>query len=265
MNKILKPIKIELEKAIHYPFFWIFVGITAFFITTFVIGSAYINPARLANQLDNQFDNLATNIITENLDIFPSFFNTTTWIASWFNMFLAVLVMQFITMEYNYRTFKQHIIDGLNSNNIVTGKLLFIIMLSIIFSVFLFIISAILNLIFKTQDQIFFNGLGFCFAYFLQLLETLIFATLISFLSKNLVVAILFYFGYIIFEKIISSLIEISFEYQITTHFPYETISNIIKSPSVNNTIINQNLFIGLIYTAIFVFLTYKIAQKQRK
>ena len=266
--KVNRLFKIELAKITHYPFFWILSGITAFLITIFIFGMAYLKHVEVNTiQIQQQ-----TDINTENLYQTLPFFQIASWIASWFNIFFAVLIMQIVAMEYNFRTLKQHIIDGIKPNDFVTSKLLLTLFLAISFAIFVIIVTLIAILLFlPNQPNGIFYGLQFISAYFFQMLYIMIFAMFLSIATHNIAAAISLYIGWGIFEKIMNFSLNSMGYSNIASALPLNNISKIVQSPNILfngysepiDTIITPEFWIASAYAIAFIFICYFLVKKR--
>lgn len=266
-----KIISLELQKIIPYSIFWIFAAIL---VTLFLLFSISISHFEI-----NFF---GANVDAQNFFKFPHIWNTFTWIASWFNHILALIIIILITNEYNFRTFKQGIIDGLNRNQIVAGKLFVIVSLSISFTFVVFLVSAILGSINSDNFIDFFDKFYFLGIYILQTIAIMSFAMFIAFLLKNTALSIITYIGYIIFETIIRLIFRISGS-EIFYYFPMKIISNLTPRPSLSVAINEQQysdyvqnvegvyagidstttIFLAVFFTTIFIVSTFLIIRKR--
>ncbi len=75
-------IKIEFLKINKYPFFWITAGITIGLFVLFTSTSALFDIKFIIGQELDGID-------LKSYFRFPHIWNTFTWIASWFNLFLT--------------------------------------------------------------------------------------------------------------------------------------------------------------------------------
>src|SRR5699024_12856600 len=77
-----------------------------------------------------------------------------TYIAAILKLFLAIVIVSLISNEYNYRTLKQNLIDGLSKKEFVLSKFLTVLLFSGISTLFIFIVSLILGLSFSDYNEI---------------------------------------------------------------------------------------------------------------
>ena len=60
---------------------------------------------------------------------FPYIWHFNTYIASWFKLFLAVVIVSMMANEYTYGTLKQNLIDGLSKKEFILSKFYVVIAL----------------------------------------------------------------------------------------------------------------------------------------
>src|SRR6476660_9766028 len=80
---------------------------------------------------------------------FPYIWHFNTFIAAFFKIFLAVVIVSMMANEYSYGTLKQNLIDGMSKKEFVLSKFLVVILFSVVSTVFVFLVSFILGLIFS--------------------------------------------------------------------------------------------------------------------
>lgn len=220
---------------------------------------------------------------------FPYIWHFNAYIACLGKLFFAIVVVSMMANEYTYGTFKQNLIDGLNKKEFILSKFYTILLFSAISTVFVFIISMILGLIFSPFNEvsIIFSDLEYLLAYFLNLVGFFSFCLLVAVLVKRSAFALGFVFIWFLGEKISfgllyynwtnkSSIVENLYKFA-----PLESVSNLLVEPFSRlkfvKTIGNQvgvdnvkdyavhssSVIIVLIWTFIFIFLSYKIIKKR--
>ncbi len=102
---------------------------------------------------------------------FPFIWHFNTWVAAWLKMFLAIVIVSMMANEYTHRTLKQNLIDGLSKKEFVLSKFLTVVCFAAISTVFVFLLSLILGLVFSDYNEfgIIIRDLEYVFAYFLKL------------------------------------------------------------------------------------------------
>lgn len=159
---------------------------------------------------------------------FPYIWHSNFWLAAWFKLFLALIVVSMVANEYSYGTLKQNLIDGLSKKEFVLSKFYTVVLFSAISTVFLFVISLVLGLCFSAYDEmdVIFSDMSYIIGYFLKLVCFFSFCIFAGILIKRSAFALGFMFVWWIFEAI--------FQYQILYRlFPNDsrfadTLSNLL-------------------------------------
>jgi len=271
---MLKLLRIELKKNLSYPTFWIFTGIVAglFILTSLLIAVFEIDFTIGGMGGSSKFD-------FKVLFNFPHVWNTLAWIASWFNIMLTLLIIILVTNEYAYRTFRQHIIDGLKRSELLVSKIYFILVMALAFTVLVFIASWVFGLIYSKDASMtmIFKNIHFITVYFIQTIAYMTFGMMIAMLFKNTALSLIVYFGYLIFEGIFSFLLQLA-DIGFYRFLPRKIISGLtprprldvllgeqfsqMDSPNLDLTL-SANIVICLIYITLFLMVSYRIFQKR--
>ncbi|MFH2142104.1 MAG: hypothetical protein ABIJ97_06765 [Bacteroidota bacterium] len=275
MKRILN---IELKKLIPYSTFWVLIGIhfVLFIIVVLVI---------------NSFEIQIPGFEMPKLFEFPLVWNLVCWIASWFNLFLAIIIIAFVGNEYVFKTFRQHLIDGLSRSDLLKGKLMVILLISI-YGLFLVLFTSAIFGIITTPDLAFasvFNQSFYVFIYFIQAIAYMTFAFFIILLVKNIALSILFF---ILYKFPVEPIIRGLLPDEIIRFFPMKVISNLTPLPAQDlfeintqsqfygnmngqnfNMPVNQNIvadlslttntFLALGYITLFIAISYIIIRRK--
>ncbi|SHK48179.1 hypothetical protein [Hymenobacter psychrotolerans] len=99
----------ELRKILPYRTVWIILLAYAVLLMLFVGagGNVTLNGQQLG----------------QSLYVFPALWSKLAYVASYFTMLLGVLLIILITDEFQFRTFRQQVIDGASVGELVQGKL----------------------------------------------------------------------------------------------------------------------------------------------
>lgn len=217
---------------------------------------------------------------------FPYIWHFNTYIAAILKFFLLLVIVSMMSNEYSYKTLKQNLIDGLSKKEFILSKFYTVVLFAAISTLFVFVISLILGLIYSDFNEfsIIITDLEFLFAFFIKLVGFFSMGLFFGILIKRSAFAVAAIFVWQIIEGILEGLLrwkaENIAEY-ITQFFPLKTMSNLIKEPftrlsavkSMGNQIgvnLNNdfsvhfiNILIVLGWTAIFIFLSYRLLQKR--
>lgn len=220
---------------------------------------------------------------------FPYIWHFNTYIASTLKLFLAIVIVSMMANEYSYGTLKQNLIDGMSKKEFILSKFLTVILFAFSSTVFVFIMSLLLGYSFSsyTEFGIVFSDLEYLLAYFVKLVGFFSFCLFLGILIKRSAFAIGFLFIWFLTEKISYGIFK--FEVfnrnpvvdDIYRFMPLESMSNLIMEPFSRLSVIKNiqkavgengisdydvhfsSILIVLVWTAIFLFLSYKIIKKR--
>ena len=220
---------------------------------------------------------------------FPFIWHFNTYIAAILKFFLAIVIVSMMANEYSYGTLKQNLIDGMSKKEFVLSKFLTVILFALTSTVFVFIMSLMLGYSFSSYTElgIVLSDLEYLLAYFVKLVGFFSFCLFLGVLVKRSAFAIGFLFVWFLVEKI--TYLTLKFDIfnrdprvdQVYTFMPLESMSNIIVEPFTRLSAIKSlqsavgensikdysvhfsSIIIVLVWTAIFIFLSYKIIKKR--
>jgi ABC-type transport system involved in multi-copper enzyme maturation permease subunit len=112
-------LEIELRKLVPSRDFWFSVSAYVILVPAVFLSLALFNVRLPSSQ------------VGLNLYDFPEVWHNLAYIAQWVNVLLCVTVLQIVTNEYQLRTIRQNIIDGLSPWQYLWGK----VMLLVVFTV----------------------------------------------------------------------------------------------------------------------------------
>ena len=198
---------------------------------------------------------------------FPDVWQNLAFAAKWFATFLAILVITSVSNEYSYRTNRQNIIDGLSRTQFITSKVALVFLLGIIGTVFLWLASTLLGLIYAGADH-YFQNIEFLFAYFMSVIGLYSMALLFGVLIRKAALSILALLGY---AFIVEPIMRSQLPGEITRFLPLKTMGNLIPQPygryipiEIVETITHvEPLYLATTtaYIALFLFLAYRVEQ----
>ncbi len=219
---------------------------------------------------------------------FPYIWHFNTYVAGFFKLFLAIVIVSMMANEYSNKTIKQNLIDGLSKKEFVLSKFLTVISFSLLSTVFIFVISMILGLIYSDYNEpsIIFSDLDFLLIYFIKLVCFFSFCLFAGVLIKRSAFALGFLILWQVFELFVRGILRWKFldgnaTDSIMNFFPLTSMGNLIKEPlsrlgavqSVANEIGEKlelnyqvnwyEILIVICWTAIFVYLSYALLKKR--
>ncbi len=167
---------------------------------------------------------------TDYLYQFPNIWEFFPWVASWFNLLLAILIIVMTGNEYTFRTFRQHVIDGLSRSDLLTGKVFLIIAIAIYSMLMVLLFSLLFGFIF-TRDMtagLFVKKTYILLVYFVQAVAYMSTGFLLAILFRNTALAIVLF---ILYRLIIESVFRLFFPPEARLYFPMKVISNLTPMP----------------------------------
>jgi ABC-type transport system involved in multi-copper enzyme maturation permease subunit len=215
---------------------------------------------------------------------FPIVWHITTYFSALFKFFFAIVVVSMIGNEYNNKTLKQNLIDGLSKREFILSKFYTIVFFSLISTVIIFILSLVLGLVYSSYNEISIvvREIEFLPAYFLKLLGFFSFCLFLGVLAKRSAFALAFLFVDFILEWIVFGLIvwksNIEMATKIQNFFPLTAMSNLIKQPfqrvamskfpekndlSYDYAVHFDSALIVILWTAIFILSAYYLIKKR--
>ncbi len=219
---------------------------------------------------------------------FPYIWHFNTFITAFFKLFLAIVIVSMMANEYSNKTIKQNLIDGLSKKEFIMSKFLTVVSFAAISTVFVFVVSMILGLIYSDYDEfsIIFSDLEFLVAFFIKLVGFFSFCLFLGILVKRSAFALGFLVLWQVFEGFTRGMIRWKLFDGDTTDavmgfFPLNAMFNLIKESfsrlSAVQTVADQigeeipldyevhgyEMLIVLGWTAIFIYLSYALLKKR--
>lgn len=219
---------------------------------------------------------------------FPYIWHFNTFVTAFFKLFLAIVIVSMMANEYSNKTIKQNLIDGLSKKEFIGSKFLTVVSFALVSTVFVFVVSMILGLIYSDYDEIsiIFSDLEFLLAFFIKLVGFFSFCLFLGILVKRSAFALGFLILWQVFEGFVRGMIRWKLFDGDTTDavmafFPLNSMFNLIKEPfsrlSAVQTVADQigeeiplnyhvhgyEMLIVLGWTAIFIYLSYALLKKR--
>ena len=215
---------------------------------------------------------------------FPIIWHITTYFAAQFKFFFAIVVVSMIGNEYSNKTIKQNLIDGLSKKEFILSKFYTIVFFSLVATVLLTLISLAIGLYYSSYNEIgiILSETEFLLGYFIKLVGFFSFCLFLGMLAKRSAFALAFLFVDFILEWVLFGLITWQANMDIATKiqnfFPLKSMYNLIDDP-VRRMVMSKfpdktdiaydyavhwyEIAIVLAWTALFVFLSYRLLKKR--
>lgn len=237
-----------------------------------------------------EFGAFKLHIAEQGIFNFPYIWHFNTYIAAILKLFLAIVIVSMMANEYSYGTLKQNLIDGLSKKEFIQSKFLTVLLFAFVSTVFVFIMSLILGYNFSsyTEIGIVFSDLEYLVAYFVKLTAFFSFCLFLGILVKRSAFALGFLFVWNILEAVTIGVlrwelkVDKSIYETIGMFLPLESMSNLIKEPFTRLSVIKSagemiggekfvkdydvhfySILIVVLWTILFVFMSYKILKKR--
>ncbi len=276
---MLRLLNIELHK-LKYSRSAKILTITYFVLITFIA---------LIASIEFDLGNIHFRLADQGIFNFPFIWHFNSYIAATLKLFLAIVIVSMMSNEYSNRTLKQNLIDGLSKKEFVLSKFITVVLFSVISTLFLFVVSLLLGYSFSdyTEFSIVFSDLEYLLGYFVKLVGFFSFCMFLGILIKRSAFALGFLFIWWIGESIAYGVLkwklfrDSDLADNIAQFFPLESMSNLVVEPfsrlNVIKTAATQigseldkdygvhwyQLLIVLIWTAIFVFFSFKLLKNR--
>lgn len=206
----------ELRKLLPYRTFWIILLLYAVLLVLFMYSSSAIRLN--GQQLGDDFYR------------FPGIWMRLTYIASYFNLLLGILMITLITDEYAFRTFRQQVIDGLFRSDLVAAKFLVVAFIALVCTAFVGLTGLGFGLSYtQAVDPALVLRQAMHLAYYLvQALGYMSLAVLVSFLIKKNGLAILLF---LLYTVVLEPLVHWRLDDALDQYLPMKVFSSLTPTP----------------------------------
>src|SRR5690606_14972327 len=216
---------------------------------------------------------------------FPIIWHITSFFASYFKLFFAIVVVSMIGNEYSNKTIKQNLIDGLSKKEFILSKFYTIVFFSFLATILIALGSFFIGLYYSsyTEASIILSETEFLLAYFLKLVSFFSLCLFFGMLVKRSAFALAFLFILYIFEWLVfwgayEVFENVESAWKAKSFMPLESMYNLINQPfqRVIMTKYPDNLDLTYDYavhwyefaivigwTTLFVFLSYRLLKKR--
>lgn len=215
---------------------------------------------------------------------FPIVWHITTFFASQFKFFFAIVVVSMIGNEYSNKTIKQNLIDGLSKKEFILSKFYTIVFFSAVATVLIFIICLVIGLYYSSisEAHLIFRETEYLLAYFIKLVGFFSLCLFLGMLVKRSAFALAFLFVLYILEWIIYGImawkINEDIADKIQNFFPLKSMYKLIDQPFQRIAISKapngqdfmydfavhwHEIAIVVGWTALFIFLSFRLLKKR--
>jgi ABC-2 type transport system permease protein len=261
----IKLLRIEFRKQLTSSGFWILLALHSVVLIL------------IANNLNGFLGNMnfAINDIPD-IDLslkpilqFPDVWQNLTYIAGYFKIILALVVISSVSNEFTQGTLRQNIIDGLSRREWIFSKIGLAKLLALFSTLLVLALGLMLG---YSQDM----GveisdvllrLDFVAAYFVELLTYFIYALFLALLLKKTGVSVILL---LVYDFILEPILSWSFPERFRSFLPMNAIDNLNKFPftkyvggEATSAVALEQLVWAVAYGVIFAFLSYLVLKKR--
>lgn len=267
---MLKLLRIEWNKLLPSRSFRILIGIYAGVFAMFLL---------VVNFFFDEIDDLKDLFqLDYNPMTFPDIWIITYWLAQPFTLLPAIMVIALVVNEFNYRTARQHVIDGLTRFEFVTAKFAMVKFTALICTAIIFLIATLVGLM--NKQAITPTGFGESFVYmaafFIRTLGLLSFAMFLAMWIKRTGVAILCFV--VLHLGFIGTILKYRIDETLGKNMPIVAMNRLIRIMSVDQDKVQNfrdlklteilltgttgEFVLVILYTAAFFGLSYLVISR---
>ncbi|MEO5603686.1 MAG: ABC transporter permease subunit [Cyclobacteriaceae bacterium] len=259
---MLHLLKIDLKKLTSYRTFWVVCGL--YFIT---LAFSTASGMEFLKWVARTFEEFGSQLNINRIPLyhFPDVWLNLIYFSGLFKIVLAIMTVISITNEYQYRTVRQNVIDGLSRWQFLSTKILTNLLLSFLSVIMILIISFATGLIYTPviNWDFVFADMEFLIAYFLEIFAFLSYALMLGVLVQRS--------GLTIILLLLSNMLEIIVRENVDEYvpwliqfFPMESISNLVPFPlkryafqEIRDYLTFASITIALGWTFLFNYFSY--------
>ncbi len=259
---MLHLLKIDLKKLTSYRTFWVVCGL--YFIT---LAFSTASGMEFLKWVARTFEDFGSQLNINRIPLyhFPDVWLNLIYFSGLFKIVLAIMTVISITNEYQYRTVRQNVIDGLSRWQFLSTKILTNLLLSFLSVIMILIISFATGLIYTPviNWDFVFADMEFLIAYFLEIFAFLSYALMLGVLVQRS--------GLTIILLLLSNMLEIIVRENVDEYvpwliqfFPMESISNLVPFPlkryafqEIRDYLTFASITIALGWTFLFNYFSY--------
>lgn len=262
---MFKLIKIESRKLLNYRTFWtlsilyfVLMGIVMYGMNKFKMSINSTGDSKTGGNGEFDFGTLG-------LFNFPDVWHVITYMAGFFFIIPSILIIITVCNEYEFRTFRQNVIDGLTRTEWLLSKVVSLFFITLASTIFVLSLILILGFTFSdlTTTEVVWQKSNLILIYFLQMSAYLSFAFMLANLLKRPAIAIAILLLYV---YVIESIIGFKFDLDM----PMQHIRSLISAPagkifntSMTNDLTSTDLLLTVVYALGFIGVTAFVNQKR--
>jgi ABC-2 type transport system permease protein len=259
---MLHLLKIEWLKIKGYKTFWV---LTTLFLVSIVGVNYFVYYIKEGISRGNA---QANALIGSPFD-FPNVWNTITYWSGFLLFIPGLMIITSITNEYSFKTHRQNIIDGWSRQEFIHIKIVLIIIISILSTIFVFFTCLLFGILGGSDFS--FDKIEYVGFYFIQSLSYCMLALLLSILIKRsgLSIGLFFLYSFLI-ENILGAILNnmggVKSNNGPGDYLPLNTVDNLIPFPFFRNLVkfgSPPSLYVLLALSAVYLFIYYYVSVRR--
>lgn len=227
---MLRNLITEWLKIRNYRTFWVL-------LILFVLCTVGVNYVFYETKSDNNMRQVS--MLIGNPFSFPDVWQTVSYISSFLLFLPGLIILILVTNEYNFKTHRQNIIDGISRFDFVTTKILIAAKLAVFATILTLLIAVFIGISGNTSISA--DNTVYLLYFFLQAFTYTLAGLLFGFLFKRSGIAIALYFVYLFFLKNILCFLGNHYFSNAGDYLPVKSADNLIPIPVFHN--ITKNIF----------------------
>jgi len=272
---MIRALKLEWLKVRNYRIFWILTGMYLLALLVITSGGMFFLEWLKSEGAD--FKGIDPTIVP--IYDFPDIWQNTTYLGSFVIFLLAFIVIISVNNDITYHTLRQNIIDGISKKEYLLSKMLMIVAMAALSTIFLFVAGLVNGSIYSHVwgAQYIFDEQEFLAAFFYQIIIYCTLAFLLAMVIKKagFVIVALFLYTFM-FEPIATAIMINAPAFRdglapdIAQFLPIKAINNLISVPfgryvfmEIQDYIPLKTLAIATGWFSVYLGLIYYILKKR--
>ncbi len=265
---MLKLLKIDIRKYLYSKVFWVMLAVYFALLVLFFFGvEKFVNEA-----LKNANDSSPVSMPAFSIYAFPYVWHNLAFLGGFLKIFLALIILYFITNEFTNNTIRQNIMNGMSRNSFILSKLLFVMVLSV-FSALVLLFSGFVLGMLHTENvtgALMIEKAGFVAAYFLEVFTFGVMAMFFGFLIRKPMLSI---GALAVYYYIVEPILSVKLPGQIVPFLPVEAMGNLIDIPNTalmkmfgvnfRDYVSLQDGITCVVYSIVFIMLIFLIYRRK--
>lgn len=273
----MKLLKIEWQKLKGHNFFWIGMGL--YVLCMVLLITQFGNFELIRNQSEEGAMVQSKSFGEAGFYKLPYIWQNITYLAGFFKIIPSFLLILFVSNEYQYRTLRQNIIDGLSVGQFYVSKLLSVIGFALFSALVIGITGLVIALMYNSDARFseYLSHIDYLGAFFAEVLFMIVFSVFLTILFRRSTISIIVILSYYF---IIEPLLGLGLDYYVAegagTYLPTAPSRELILQPFTRmfqmdsflgiespDRVSYKYLLITLLYTLLFGWGGYLILKKR--